>query len=65
MLDSTTTGTHFKINGHYRFHKGQSENPEIGTTEDWWLINLSGFEHPIHVHLINFQVVEYIGLRSI
>ena len=28
-----------------------------GTTEDWTYVNLTGDTHPIHVHLVNFQVV--------
>ena len=64
MIDGSPT--QFKLNGHIEFGKGRTENPEIGTTEDWWLINHSGgVEHPIHVHLINFQVMDYVPLRRI
>ena len=51
------TGKVFTINGRTDFHKGQSENPMLGTTEDWFIVNTIFFSHPIHVHLINFQVV--------
>lgn len=44
------------------FDQGKSENPQIGTVEDWYLINgNTGIPHPFHVHLINFQMVkEYV-----
>jgi len=60
----------FTVNGHYDFHKGKADNPVIGSTEDWYYINtfydhgsLEG--HPMHVHLVNFQVVKNLTLRTI
>lgn len=52
----------FTINGRVDFHNGSSENPTMGTVEDWYLINTIPFGHPIHVHLINFQVVREYDL---
>lgn len=50
--------TKFTINGRADFHSGKSENPKIGDIEDWLIVNTyTGTPHPIHVHLINFQVV--------
>lgn len=57
-------GPIFSINGRTDFHAGNSENPKIGTYEDWYLINTMGGAHPIHVHLINFQVVKVLSLRK-
>jgi FtsP/CotA-like multicopper oxidase with cupredoxin domain len=34
-----------------------SETPKNGTTEDWYLINLSGDAQPVHLHLVQFQLV--------
>jgi spore coat protein A len=34
-----------------------SETPTLGTTEDWLIVNPSMDAHPIHVHLVQFQVV--------
>jgi FtsP/CotA-like multicopper oxidase with cupredoxin domain len=34
-----------------------SEKPSLGTTEDWLLVNPTIDAHPIHIHLIQFQVV--------
>lgn len=35
-----------------------TEKPHLGTTEIWSLINITGFTHPIHIHLIVFQVLD-------
>jgi spore coat protein A, manganese oxidase len=34
-----------------------TETPEVGTVEDWVYINLTGDTHPMHTHLVTFQVV--------
>ncbi|CFX68575.1 Cupredoxin [Syntrophomonas zehnderi OL-4] len=33
-----------------------SEFPELGTTEEWEIVNLTGDTHPIHLHLVQFQL---------
>ncbi len=35
----------------------QDANPAVGTVEDWVYINLTGDTHPMHTHLVTFQVV--------
>jgi spore coat protein A, manganese oxidase len=34
-----------------------TELPRVGTTEIWELINLTGDTHPIHLHLVQFQIL--------
>jgi spore coat protein A len=34
-----------------------TELPKVGTIEDWVYINVTGDTHPMHVHLVQFQVV--------
>ena len=34
-----------------------SETPKLGTTEDWVIINPTADTHPIHLHLVQFQIV--------
>ena len=34
-----------------------TETPQVGTVEDWYYVNLSGDTHPMHTHLVTFQVV--------
>jgi hypothetical protein len=58
-------GSRFNFNGHYHFSEsGRSDNPQIGTTEDWFFINTLSNTHPIHVHLINYQVIAQGTLKS-
>ncbi len=35
-----------------------SEKPEVGATEDWIIVNPTMDQHPIHLHLIQFQLVQ-------
>ena len=34
-----------------------TETPKVGTVEDWVYVNLTGDTHPMHTHLVTFQVV--------
>jgi len=34
-----------------------SENPQVGSTEVWEISNLTGDAHPIHLHLVQFQLL--------
>jgi len=34
-----------------------TETPQQGSTENWEVANLTGDAHPIHIHLIQFQVI--------
>ncbi len=36
-----------------------SETPSLGSTEDWLLVNPTIDAHPIHIHLVQFQVVQH------
>jgi spore coat protein A len=40
-----------------RFDDPITEMPSLGATEMWNLINLTGDAHPIHLHLVQFQVL--------
>ena len=35
-----------------------SETPEVGATEEWIIVNPTMDPHPIHLHLIQFQLVQ-------
>jgi FtsP/CotA-like multicopper oxidase with cupredoxin domain len=39
-----------------------TENPTVGDTEEWELYNFTEDAHPIHLHLVRFEVVRRIGL---
>jgi spore coat protein A len=34
-----------------------TETPQAGTVEDWVYVNVTGDTHPMHTHLVTFQVV--------
>jgi len=34
-----------------------SEKPQVGSTEDWYIVNPTADTHPIHLHLVQFQLV--------
>jgi len=38
----------------------QTELPQLGSTEIWDIIDLSNDDHSIHIHLVQFQVIERI-----
>jgi spore coat protein A len=39
------------------FEDAPTETPQVGTIEDWVYINMTGDTHPLHTHLVTFQVV--------
>ncbi|MGE5575005.1 MAG: multicopper oxidase family protein [Ignavibacteria bacterium] len=41
-----------------------TEKPQIGSTEDWVIINPTMNSHPIHLHLVQFQLVERQTIAS-
>ena len=40
------------------WHMPITENPALGTTEIWELANLTDDVHPIHLHLVRFQILD-------
>ena len=41
-----------------RWHDPITENPVIGSTEIWSLVNVTEDVHPIHLHLVRFQILD-------
>lgn len=41
-----------------------TELPRVGSTEVWELINISANAHPIHLHLVQFQILNRQALNS-
>jgi len=39
------------------WHQPVTETPVLGTTEIWEFVNLTDDTHPIHLHLVRFQVL--------
>ena len=44
------------INGQH-YYGTATETPTAGTVEEWVIINLTADTHPIHLHLVTFQLV--------
>jgi spore coat protein A len=57
--DGNRDGTTTPIPGSISNGRGlnSTENPRVGSTEVWEIANLSEDAHPIHVHLIQFQII--------
>jgi spore coat protein A, manganese oxidase len=45
------------------WHQPITEKPIINTTEIWNLVNLTDDVHPIHLHLVRFQVLDRRGIE--
>jgi spore coat protein A len=54
--DDPCTGRAWFINDHGWHHI--TERPVLGTSEVWRFVNRSGISHPMHMHLVFFQVLD-------
>ena len=46
------------------FDSGVTEKPQLGTTEDWDIVNTKPDDHPIHLHLVQFKLLERRGITE-
>lgn len=46
------------VNGALAWHSPVSENPDLDTSEIWEIYNATGDAHPIHLHLVHFEVLD-------
>jgi FtsP/CotA-like multicopper oxidase with cupredoxin domain len=46
-----------QMEGSIGWNEPTTENPKLGTTEEWYIWNLSGRAHSIHLHAVFFDVV--------
>lgn len=51
-----TAGWTLSLDGQ-AFDDPVTENPKEGAVEEWTYVNMTGDTHPMHVHLVTFQVV--------
>ncbi len=56
-VDDACTGERWTING-LRWSDAITEMPILGTTEIWRFVNKSGMSHPMHMHLVMFQILD-------
>jgi FtsP/CotA-like multicopper oxidase with cupredoxin domain len=45
------------MEGSIAWHSPTTENPALGSTEEWEIWNATGDAHPAHLHLVHFEVV--------
>jgi FtsP/CotA-like multicopper oxidase with cupredoxin domain len=45
------------VNGSMTWGAPITENPNLGDTEIWEIYNGTGDAHPIHVHLVHFEII--------
>ena len=45
------------FNGAIAWASATTENPALGSTEIWEIYNATGDAHPVHLHLVNFEVL--------
>jgi len=51
-----------QMEGASAWHSPTTENPALNTTEEWEIWNGTGDAHPVHLHLVHFEIV---GRREI
>ena len=39
------------------WHLPTTENPALGATEEWEIYNFTGDAHPVHLHLVHFEIL--------
>lgn len=59
---ATDSPTQVRFNG-YGYMEPTTDFVKAGTTETWEWINLTGDAHPMHVHLVSFQVLNRQALK--
>ena len=47
-----------KLNGSLAWFEEITENPELNAVEEWWVYNATEDAHPIHLHLVTFQIID-------
>jgi FtsP/CotA-like multicopper oxidase with cupredoxin domain len=45
-----------QMEGSIAWHSPTTENPGLDTTEEWEIWNMTGDAHPVHLHLVHFEV---------
>jgi len=47
-----------QMEGAIAWHSPTTENPALNTTEEWEVWNITGDGHPVHLHLVNFKILD-------
>jgi FtsP/CotA-like multicopper oxidase with cupredoxin domain len=46
------------VNGAIAWHSPTTESPGLDTTEIWEIYNATGDAHPVHLHLVHFEILD-------
>ena len=52
------------VTGSLTWFQPITENPALGSTEIWEIYNATGDAHPVHVHLVHFEVINREGFSA-
>jgi spore coat protein A len=50
-------GLEGQMEGSIAWHSPTTENPALDTTEKWEIWNVTGDAHPVHLHLVHFEIL--------
>jgi len=64
VLSENMMGMEFYINGQLFDMNRVDFNPKLGTVEHWELVNETGMDHPMHLHVFPFQVYARNGIKN-
>jgi spore coat protein A len=54
----TTDVNGSQVNGAIAWHQPTTENPGLNTTEIWEIYNTTPDAHPVHLHLVHFEIMD-------
>ncbi len=55
--DGTPSPLVGQMEGSIAWHSPTTENPALNSTEAWEIWNMTGDAHPVHLHLVHFEVL--------
>ena len=47
-----------QMEGSIAWHSPTTENPALNSTEEWEIWNVTGDAHPVHLHLVHFEIMD-------
>ena len=57
LPDGTPSPLVGPMEGSIAWHSPTTENPALGATEEWEIWNMTGDAHPVHLHLVHFEIL--------
>jgi FtsP/CotA-like multicopper oxidase with cupredoxin domain len=57
LPDGTSSPLVGPMEGSIAWHSPTTENPTLDTTEEWEIWNVTGDAHPVHLHLVHFEIL--------